>query len=127
MMRTVQDPRIETLPPLVAGQRLDQPTFHKRYEAMPPNTWAELVGGVVYMPPPLRGEHGDIDETVACWIGFYRRCTKGLKAGKSVTTILGESGEVQPDSQLRIPEAAGGQTRPVEWSVTGTTGLVIGV
>ncbi len=37
-----------TLPPLEAGQRLDQPTFHERYQAMPPNTRAELVGGVVY-------------------------------------------------------------------------------
>jgi hypothetical protein len=26
------------LPPLVAGQRLDQPTFHERYEAMPEGT-----------------------------------------------------------------------------------------
>ena len=44
----------DVLPPLVAGQHLDQPTFHERYEAMPPETWAELVGGVVYMPSPVR-------------------------------------------------------------------------
>jgi Putative restriction endonuclease len=36
------------LPPLVASQHLDQPTFHERYEAMPPETRSELVGGVVY-------------------------------------------------------------------------------
>lgn len=39
-----------TLPPLVAGQRLDRATFHERYEAMPPDTWAELMGG----PSPCR-------------------------------------------------------------------------
>ena len=35
---------------LVEGQRLDQPTFHALYEAMPPGTRAELIDGVVYMP-----------------------------------------------------------------------------
>ena len=32
------------LPPLVAGQHLDQPTFHERYEAMPTGrgpSWSE--------------------------------------------------------------------------------------
>ena len=33
----------KALPPLMAGERLDQPTFHARYEAMPEGTWAELV------------------------------------------------------------------------------------
>ena len=47
-----------TLPPLVDGQRLDQPTFHERYAAMPEKTRAELVDGVVFMPFPLRGAHG---------------------------------------------------------------------
>ena len=54
-MSTVdQPPRITSLPRLVAGQRLDQPTFHERYEAMPPETQAELIGGIVYMTPPHR-------------------------------------------------------------------------
>ena len=44
-------------PPLVAGQRLDRVTFHERYERMPPNTRAELIGGVVYMPSPLSYDH----------------------------------------------------------------------
>ena len=68
-MSTVERPKASTLPPLVAGQRLDQPTFHERYEAMPPETRAELVGGVVYMPSPMRNEHGGTDETVSCWLG----------------------------------------------------------
>ena len=38
---------------LVEGQRLDQPTFHALYEAMPPGTRAELIDGVVYMPSPV--------------------------------------------------------------------------
>ena len=47
-----------TLPPLVAGERLDRATFHERYEAMPPQTRAELIGGVVHMPSPLSPDHG---------------------------------------------------------------------
>jgi Uma2 family endonuclease len=124
-MSTAERPRVETFPPLVAGQHLDQPTFHERYEAMPPETRAELVGGTVYMPSPLRDDHGRIDETVSCWLGYYRRCTKGLVSRKNVTTILGESGETQPDSQLRIPEELEGQAQLVEGYITGAPELVI--
>ena len=55
----------KTLPPLVAGEHLDQPTFHARYEAMPEGTWAELVGGVVYLPSPVRNEHGEYDDDIS--------------------------------------------------------------
>src|SRR3954451_4197285 len=103
-MSTVDRPQPRVLPPLVAGQRLDQPTFHERYEAMPPGTWAELVGGVVYMPSPLRSEHGDTDDLVSGWFVLYRRSTPGLRSGSSGTTILGVRGEVQPDHQLCIAE-----------------------
>src|SRR3954454_24989048 len=107
MMSAVQDLRIETLPPLNAGQRLDQPTFHARYAAMPPETRAELVGGVVYMPSPLSGDHGEIDADLCGWLFLYRSSTAGLRGGSGVTTKLGAYGEPQPDQQLRIPESVG--------------------
>ena len=96
-MSTVKRAKRTTLPPLEAGQRLDQPTFHERYEAMPPSTRAELVGGVVYMPSPMRYEHGDIGGDVAVWAGLYNRSTKGLRGGNDSTVILDEIGETQPD------------------------------
>lgn len=46
-------------PTLNKGQRLDQPTFHSRYEAMPPATRAELIGGVVSTPSPVGLDHSD--------------------------------------------------------------------
>jgi hypothetical protein len=56
-MSTVDHTQPKTLlKPLVAGQRLSQPAFHKRYEPMPPETRAELVGRVVYMPSPRGSE-----------------------------------------------------------------------
>jgi Uma2 family endonuclease len=115
------------LPPLAAGQQLDQPTFHKRYEAMPDGTWAELVGGRVYMPSPVRNEHSEPDDDIAYWCGHYKRATKGLRSGKNATVILGSFGETQPDGHLRIPEALGGQTRIERGYIVGAPELVIEV
>ncbi len=115
----------KTLLPLVAGERLDQPTFHAHYEAMPDGTWAELVGGVVRMPSPVRTEHGGYDDVVSYWTGHYRRFTKGLRGGKNSTVILDISGECQPDGQLRIPQELGGRTRIVAGFIVGGPELVI--
>jgi Uma2 family endonuclease len=126
IMSTVRDavpPQI--LPPLEAGQHLDQPTFHERYEAMPGGTWAELVGGVVYMPSPVRSEHSGYDEVAAAWTVLYRRATKGLRGGRNATVILDISGECQPDGHLRIREGLGGQTRIVKGYIVGAPELVI--
>lgn len=126
-MSTVDRPERKVLPPLVAGQRLDQETFHERYEAMPPGTRAELVGGVVYMPSPLRYEHGELDDTVGGWLFRYRCSTRPLSGSANVTTRLGRSGEVQPDRQMRIPEALGGQSRVVDGKVVGAAELIVEV
>ena len=115
------------LPPLAAGQQLDQPTFHQRYEAMPEGTWAELVGGRVYMPSPVRSEHGDSDDLIAYWCVHYRRKTKGVRSGRNATVILGRFGETQPDGHLRIPQALGGQTRIEKGFIVGGPELVIEV
>jgi Uma2 family endonuclease len=115
----------KTFPPLVAGEHLDQPTFHERYEAMPDGTWAELVGGVVYMPSPVRSERSEPDDDVAYWLVHYKRHTKGLRSGKNATVILDVIGEVQPDGHLRIPQALGGQTRIERGYIVGAPELVI--
>lgn len=126
-MSTVDNPTTRTLPPLVAGQHLDQPTFHERYEAMPDETWAELVGGVVYMPSPLRSEHAGYDEIAAMWTVLYRKSDKGIRGSRNATVILGESGECQPDGHLRIPEALGGQSRIERGFIVGPPELAIEV
>jgi len=124
-MSLVVPPEPLTLPPLLAGQELDQPTFHERYEAMPPGTWAELIGGVVYMPSPLFEPHGEIDGDVGLWLSHYKRFTKGVRSPRNVSTILGPKSEVQPDLQLRIPEELGGLTRIVGGYVNGPPELVV--
>jgi len=117
----------KTLPPLVAGEHLDQPTFHERYGAMPDDTWAELVGGVVYMPSPVRSEHGGFDDVAVYWTGHYRRFTKGVRGGSNCTVILDESGECQPDGHLRIPQELGGLSRIEKGFIVGAPELMIEV
>jgi Uma2 family endonuclease len=98
------------LPPLVAGQHLDQPTFHERYEAMPPETRAELVGGIVYMPSPLSIDHGEDDNDISGWLFHYKAFTPGVSSPNNATVKLDPAGEPQPDCQLRVPRELGGQS-----------------
>jgi Uma2 family endonuclease len=110
-MSTVKRRSSQVLPPLEDGQRLDQSTFHARYEAMPPETRAELIGGVVRMPSPMRNDHGGTSRVLSYWLGHYQRFTPGVCGADNVTAILGIFGEPQPDCILRIPEAWGGLSR----------------
>ena len=127
-MSTIEEPRMETLPPLLAGARLDQPTFHDRYEAMPPETRAELVGGVVYMPSPMSSDHGFESRRVNGWLFYYQLHTPGVWGADGVTVKLPPWFEPQPDCVLRIPAELGGQSWvDATGYLTGAPELVIEV
>jgi Uma2 family endonuclease len=96
------------LPPLENGDHLDQPTFHLRYLAMPENYRAELIGGIVYVPSPLKADHGKVHANVVTWAGIYRSRTPGSHVLDNATDILGPDSEPQPDTLLYLE---GGQTR----------------
>jgi Uma2 family endonuclease len=111
MMSTVERTRPKKIvPPLVAGEHLDQPTFHERYEAMPPETRAELVDGVVYMPSPMRRGHGRESRFVSGWLDRYERFSPGVEGADNATVKLDLRGEPQPDHFLLIEPECGGQT-----------------
>ena len=95
---------------LVEGQRLDQPTFHALYQAMPPGTRAELIDGVVHMPSPVGLDHGEAHVPVIVWLSYYAEKTPGVRAMDNATTILGWKSEPQPDGLLRILPEFGGRT-----------------
>ena len=124
-MSTVDRPQTRVLPPLEAGQRLDQPAFHERYAAMPDSTRAELVGGFVFMASPLHDLHAETDRNLGGWLFHYKRFTPGVRSPNNATAILGPDVEVQPDSQLRIPEELGGNSRIVDGYVSGPAELII--
>lgn len=109
-MSTASRPAV-AFPPLVAGERLDRATFHRRYEAMPPGVRAELVDGVVHMPSPVGLKHGRANDPAIVWLSYYEENTPGVEALSNVSTALDDRNEVQPDVQLRILPESGGRTR----------------
>jgi Uma2 family endonuclease len=112
---------------LIEGQRLDQPTFHALYEAMPPGTRAELINGVVHMPSPVGPKHGRADARTLMWLGFYEANTPGVETLANTSTALGRKSELQPDGLLRILPECGGQTLKESRFVLGVPELVVEV
>jgi Uma2 family endonuclease len=125
-MSAVDRPKRTTIPPLVHGQHLDQPTFHERYEAMPPDTRAELVGGVVYVPSPMLFDHGETSRIIIGWLDRYQRFTPRIRGADGATVKLDLKGEPQPDAFLFIPADLGGQSSvDAENYLTGAPELVV--
>jgi Uma2 family endonuclease len=112
---------------LVEGQRLDQPTFHALYEAMPPGTRAELINGVVFMPSPVGRAHGKAHVPVILWLDYFAENTPGVEVLDNATTILGWKSEPQPDAMLRILPECGGRTRDEKGIIHGAPELVVEV
>jgi Uma2 family endonuclease len=104
-------PTEQPVPPLYNGDRLTQAEFHRRYEASPPGFKAELIGGVVHMPSPLRFPHGDVHSKLGMALAVYESQTSGVKALDNATAILGEQSEPQPDLCLCILAEYGGRSR----------------
>ena len=75
------------LPPLENGDHLDQKTFHRRYEAMPANVRAELIGGIVYMSSPQKVPHGRSQIKVARWLDEYADATPGTEVLANTTDM----------------------------------------
>jgi Uma2 family endonuclease len=114
-------------PPLVEGDRLDQPEFHRRYEAMPDGVRAELIGGVVYMPSPVSLQHSDSHTAAVAWQLHYAAGSSGVQVLIDATTILGFDSELQPDVQMRIRPECGGQTWDEGGYIHGAPELVVEV
>lgn len=110
--------------PLEPGDRLDQKTFHERYEAMPEDTRAELVRGIVHMPSPLKRPHSRHHGRLVQWLLAYEDDTPGIEAHDNASTILGRASEPQPDACLLIVAGNAGQTREVDEYIVGAPELI---
>ncbi len=118
---------LESSRTLVEGQRLDQPSFHALYEAMPPGTRAELIDGVVYVPSPVGMDHGMAVVSSIVWLDYYAERTPGVQVMDNTTTILGWKSEPQPDVLLRIIPECGGRTWNEGGYVHGAPELIVEV
>ena len=99
------------LPPLENGDHLSRAEFERRYHAMPGVKKAELIEGRVYMPSPVRRKnHSEPDSSMIAWLTVYRAATPGVRSANNGTVRLDETNEPQPDADLRIDEAYGGQS-----------------
>jgi Uma2 family endonuclease len=94
----------------VAGERLSQAEFHRRYEQCPQDEKWELVGGVVYMASPLRYPHGRHQPKLSTLFDLYEDETPGVEVVDNASVFLSGKSEPQPDLTLRIVAECGGQS-----------------
>lgn len=121
-------PQRFTIPPLENGDRLNRYEFERRYNAMPNLKKAELIEGIVYMPPAaLRfRSHGEPHGWIMTWLGVYQAATPGVVLGVEPTVRLDLDNAPQPDAVLMIREESGGQARISEDDyVEGAPELVV--
>jgi hypothetical protein len=101
-----------TVPLLENGDRLTQAEFHRRYEASPDDVKAELIGGIVHMPSPLRLPHATHHPELSGLLWLYKAATPGVEVLDNATTILSDISEPQPDLALRVrPELLAAQRK----------------
>jgi Uma2 family endonuclease len=94
------------------GYRLTTAEFLRRWEALPQIRHAELIDGIVYMPPPLRAaSHAEPDGSLHGWLYYYAAQTPGVKFYANPTLILDRENTPQPDSVLCYTPAKGGKAR----------------
>ena len=79
------------------------------------------------MASPVGRKHGRSSADTLTWLGRYRARTSGVQALDNTTTALDDLGVPQPDAQLRILPAYGGQTRDEGKIVAGAPELVVEV
>jgi Uma2 family endonuclease len=103
----------QTWPPLESGDRLTREEFHRRYCARPDIRKAELIDGVVYVPPFAVSEaHSDPHGDFVGWLYTYKTRTPGVELRIEGTIFMPGENEVQPDALLfRVPPPPGGARR----------------
>src|SRR3954469_697222 len=90
------------LPPLQGGDRLTREEFERRFDATPGLKKAELINGVVYMPPPVSFNwHSEPHAAIAALLTIYKASTPGVRSGVDGTVRLADAKHMpQPDGFL---------------------------
>ena len=100
------------VPPLEPGDHLTRDEFERRFDATPGLKRAELIEGVVYMPPAVRWDHhANPHADLICWLVHYRASTPGVQVGAEGSIRLDLENEPQPDATVIIAPEHGGRAR----------------
>lgn len=110
MATDIRTPAV-AVPPLRDGDRMDVAEFERRWDAMPEVRNAELIDGVVRMPPALSVDHGDTHFDLITWLGLYRILTPGVAGSDNASVRFDRRNMPQPDALLRVLESHGGRSR----------------
>jgi Uma2 family endonuclease len=115
-MSTISRPSVPQVDHLElrTGDRMTREEFHRVYQQMPADVGAELIGGMVYVTPPIALRHGTNHLPLGSLFFAYEASTPGVESGDNTTILLGDEGEPQPDLYLRILPEFGGQSRTTE-------------
>jgi len=96
-------------PPLENGDQLTLSEFLRRYDRMHDVKKAELIGGIVHMPSPVRAEaHAEPDALIHLWLGLYA-VEHNLKVYSNATLLLDTENSFQPDAILCSKPRKGGR------------------
>ena len=97
---------------LTNGDRLTRDEFEHRYDAMPHLKRAELIEGVVSIPPPVHAHReGCPHFRLVGWFGLFSNETPGVIGYDNTSIRLDPSNEYQPHVALLIDPRLGGQAR----------------
>ena len=97
--------------PLRNGEHLSRGEFERRWNAMPHLKHAELIEGIVFMPPPTSETHSGSHSSVFRYLDRYAVETAGVIARITPSIRLDNKNEFQPDCLLRIESPALGRSR----------------
>src|ERR1043165_823061 len=108
-------PLFRTIPPLKHGDQLTRDEFERRYDAMPDLHRAELIDGVVYIPPLIAHdgsignpshlqEEGQPHAHLVALLGMYRDCTPGIRVADNTSVRLDPQNEPQPEAVMFIEQ-----------------------
>ena len=105
-----RSPARPTVPPLENGDRLTRAEFHRRYEAMPDDTRAQLIEGVVHVCRRVNARlHGNPHFILGGVLGRYLDHTPDLDLyGIGSTVLLDDANEPEPDLLVSLPPHLGG-------------------
>lgn len=86
---------------MVPGDRMSRKEFLDRWTQMPDLKYAELIDGVVYMPPPLSNAHAKHEGLIAGVLVRYAAHNPDCEYLVNGTWLMTRKSAPQPDQALR--------------------------